>query len=163
LRNSGRSALLVGALLYPGLAPAAPPDADLNCVEGVLGRDSLVRIDQGNKRLFVVMKKTGQAGLPRLIGRLEFCFRDHPWSRLWSMSVFSSTHVAGYKDESAILPFHKTNAWAEGYLAEYQSAIRLLTLNPATSPRTVAVPPLPQPGHGNALGSPDESGEGVRP
>jgi len=54
-----------------------------------------------------------------------------------SLSVFSDKKLAGYKDEPNIIPFHKTDEWSKGYLAEYDAASKTLTLNPVTHPEEI--------------------------
>lgn len=127
--------IAAGLFLPPFHVLGGDPHLGLICAEEIIRGDSLVKVDQERKRMFVVMKNTQQAELEALIQKLECCFKDHEWNNQWSLSVFSSKRIAGYKDEPNIIPFHKKNEWAKGYLAEYDARTRALTLTPATSPK----------------------------
>jgi hypothetical protein len=107
----------------------------LICAEEIIRCDSLVKVDQERKRMFIAVKNIQQAELEALLRKLECCFEDHEWNNQWSLSVFTSKMIARYKDEPNIVPFHKKNEWAKGYLAEYDAPTRALTLTPATSPK----------------------------
>lgn len=129
--------IAIGLFLSPFHALGGSVDLGLPCAEENIPSDSLVKVDQEHKRLFVAMKNVKQAELEALIQKLECCFKNHDWNNRWSLSVFSDKRIAGYKDEPKIIPFHKKNEWAKGYFAEYYSRTRTLTLAPATSPKEI--------------------------
>jgi hypothetical protein len=137
LRNLASLIIAASILWSPYHALGGGADLGLNCAEEIIRSDSLIKVDQEHKRIFVVLKTIKQAELKTLIQKLESCFNNHEWNNQWSLSVFSNKRIAGYKDEPNIIPFHKNNAWAKGYLAEYSSLTRILTLAPATSPKEI--------------------------
>ena len=129
--------IVASILLSPYHAHGGGSDLGLICPEEIICSDSLFKIDQEHKRIFVVMKSIKQTELKALVQKLESCFINHEWNNQWSLSVFSNKRIAGYKDEPNIIPFHKKNEWAKGYLAEYSSLTRTLILAPATSPKEI--------------------------
>ena len=135
--------IVVSLLFSPFHAHGGGTDLGLICAEEVINSDSLVKVDQENRRIFTVMKRIKQAELKALIQKLESCFNNHEWNNQWSLSVFSKKRIAGYKDDPNIIPFHKKNEWAKGYLAEYYSLTRTLTLAPATSPKEIILQKTP--------------------
>lgn len=114
-------------LVSPGLA----------CGRQVLRAEAIVRVDELHKRIFAVIKRPKQAELTAQVEKLTCCLDKGDWAQKWSLSVFASQRIAGYKDDPAIIPFHKNNEWAKGYLAEYDAATHTLTMRPATVPKVI--------------------------
>jgi hypothetical protein len=137
LFNLASLIILVSILSAPYHAHGGGSAIGSTCAAKIIRHDSLVRIDQDHKRIFIVMKSIKQPELKALIQKLESCFTVHEWNNQWSLSVFSDKRIAGYKDEPNITPFHKKHEWAKGYLAEYSSRTHTLILAPATSPKKI--------------------------
>lgn len=80
----------------------------------------VVRVDENNKRLFVISKKLPENQFKEILPLSEICFKDTPWKTEWSISIFTDKKFAGYKNESDIIPYHKGNIWAQSYIGEYE-------------------------------------------
>jgi len=145
LINLTRFIFEVGILFPAFNAHGGGYDLGVYCAEQIICGNSLVKVDYEHKRIFVAIKSAKQAELKAMIQKFESCFDNHEWSNQWSLSVFANKRIAGYKDEPNIIPFHKNNEWAKGYLAEYYSLTRTLTLAPATSPKYIIIPRTPLP------------------
>ena len=113
-------------------------DPLVGCLNDALGQGVLARVDEGQKRFFLVRQKVSAASLKPVLRKIEICLPPE-WAGQWSLSVFSRKELAGYKDEPGIVPFHKHNEWAKGYLAEYDGESGRLTLSPASKPKTVLI------------------------
>jgi hypothetical protein len=112
--------------------------ASIDCINEALGKGVLVRVDERQKRYFVVQKSVATSTIKAMIKKIEHCL-PKDWVDRWSLSVFSMKELAGYQDEPNIKPFHKNSGWAKGYLAEYDSEKKKVTLNPVIRPRTVSI------------------------
>jgi hypothetical protein len=112
--------------------------ASLDCINEALGKGVLARVDEKQKRYFVIQKSVDIATLKPMIKKIEHCL-PKDWVDQWSLSVFTMKELAGYQDETSIIPFHKNNKWAKGYLAEYDSKNREVTFSPTIKPRTVFI------------------------
>ena len=110
------SVLFALSLLLAAYASAEPNNTALECAIFVIGEPSIAKVDYEQQRFFIVRNKADLKILRTLIKNIQACLSDHEWSRHWSLSVFSEKRLAGYKDESGIIPFHANNRWAKGYL-----------------------------------------------
>ena len=124
-------------LLFAGCANAATDKPPIECAISAIGEETIAKVHYKQRRFFVVRNKVDVETLTPLIKEIENCLAKHEWSMKWSLSVFAEKSLAGYKDEPAIIPFHADNQWAKGYLAEYDSKTRTLTLFPVVSPRII--------------------------
>jgi hypothetical protein len=131
--------LLALYLLLAAYAIATPNKTALECAISVIGEPSIAKVHYEQQRFFIVRNEADVESLKTLIKNIQACLSDHQWSRHWSLSVFSEKRLAGYKDESGIIPFHANNRWAKGYLAEYDSETGMLTLSPVLSPKTIHI------------------------
>lgn len=144
LSNSiSKFAFLGGIWLFLAACCSATTDNALECAVSAIGKDTVAKIDHKQKRFFVVRTQVEIEGISRLTEKLHNCLSGHEWDRHWSLSVFSKKELAGYKDEPEIVPFHKDDQWAKGYLGEYDSATGTLTLEPAIAPKTVRIDGFP--------------------
>ena len=149
--------LLAAVLLAPGSSPllaagGAEPTQECAAPEDVV----IARTDERNRRLFVITTAEGVAEreeAERLLTRLaEHLARCHPaWRERWSISFFSDSRFAGYKDEPDILPRVKDGTWRHGYLAEYSHRTGALVLYPLLPDRRLEMAmriddPPPPPG-----------------
>ncbi|WP_455203681.1 hypothetical protein [Kaarinaea lacus] len=121
--------MLTCCLLWPG-ASAATELTD--CVDEAVGAYALVKIDREQQRLFLTAPHIDEPALRLLIDSLNACFNKSTWDKRWSFSVFNQPHLAGYKTDADIIAFHKNDQWSKGYLAEYNSASKILILMPMT-------------------------------
>jgi hypothetical protein len=128
-------------------APAPTPSQSINtfsdkasidCINEALGKGVLVRVEERQKRYFVVQKSVATSTIKAMIKKIENCLPED-WVDQWALSVFSMKELAGYQDEPNITPFHKNSRWAKGYLAEYDSEKKKVTLNPVIRPKTVSI------------------------
>lgn len=131
-------------------APAVPPQPQSvarspveTCAAADLSPLKLVRIDQGQMRLFVAASPVTSDQIVRRVRELETCLLPTDWGKKWSLSVFSIEGLAGYKDEARLTSFVKDGRWAKGYTAEYDAASRVLVMQPATpDSQRIVVPAL---------------------
>ena len=106
------------------------------CVEDIL-KAKVVRADDKNHRFFVVSNTIKASDIKNNLSSLRKCFAGTTWHPDWALSVFTDSKYAGYKDEEAIIPFHKQNMWANAYIFEYDQANKGLIKNPATKPEYI--------------------------
>jgi len=123
---------------FPPLSDVTPNEY----VELLVGQDDFVRMDEQNKRFFIIRSRLDIEATWILVKKnqqfLDRYFQD--WSHRWALSIFSNRKFAGYKDNPALLPFVQSGEWARGYLAEYDAATGILTLDPATKPVVISTP-----------------------
>jgi hypothetical protein len=110
------------------------------------GEFPLQRVVDRSERLFVVAGRETVSDLSAMKKLLEqareYISRCRPgWSSEWSVSVFSEAKYVGYKDEPAIVEFHKDGSWSRAYLAEYDHEKGVLTRYPLL-PEQVVYDPL---------------------
>jgi hypothetical protein len=113
----------------PGGAEGRTPPR--NCVRIDLTPLKVVRVDEPQRRLFVVTPDAGERPLAARIGDLESCFDLTDWAGRWHMSVFTDESLAGYKDQSELAAAVADGRWARAYVAEYDAATRNLARHPA--------------------------------
>ena len=122
---------------------------DFACLVHVLKTDGLtervwpakiVRIDDRNERVFVVVKidqinTTAKARklLFPLQASLKQCRSN--WGRTWAVSFFSDAKYAGYKSDDNLAALVANGSWARAYLGEYERQTQRLILNPAERER----------------------------
>ena len=95
----------------------------------------VVRFDDAGKRVFVwahekeiATTRKAQSFFQSLQQTVEKCRPS--WGKDWSVSVFSETVYAGYKDEPQLQEFLKDGRWSRAYVGEYDRRSQKLTLNP---------------------------------
>ncbi len=100
----------------------------------------IVRIDDRNERVFVVVKidqinTTAKARklLFPLQASLKQCRSN--WGRTWAVSFFSDAKYAGYKSDDNLASLVANGSWAKAYLGEYERQTQRLILNPAERER----------------------------
>ena len=100
----------------------------------------IVRIDDRNERVFVVVKidqinTTAKARklLFPLQASLKQCRPN--WGRTWAVSFFSDAKYAGYKSDDNLAALVANGSWARAYLGEYERQTQRLILNPAERER----------------------------
>jgi len=105
------------------------------CEPGTAFMNEVVRVDDHNRRLFVIALADELDSPVRASPRLNLV-RAYvskcrpPWDRRWNASFFTDRELAGYKDEQ--LPkVLQDGSWAKAYLAEYENETGKLTLHPA--------------------------------
>lgn len=109
------------------------PVSPSSCIENTIDV-KVVKIDYENKRLFVSSNTVRSEKIKSNLNELKMCFSSHKWKGLWSLSLFSESKYAGYKDEESIIQYHSDNSWATAYIAEYDSENNILTSSPALHP-----------------------------
>ena len=119
-------------------APAAdeppPPEATTqarSCLRLDLTPLEIARVDEPQRRLFVVAPDVAEGPIAARIRDLESCFGFTDWSGRWSLSVFTDAALARYKDDPQVEAAVKDGRWAKAYLAEYDAEDKRLRLNPA--------------------------------
>lgn len=100
-----------------------------DCVSEMLDVQ-IVRMDENNQRFFVVPNDSAQIKVTAA-DDVNHCFESSPWKDNWSVSVFSASQYAGYKDEKNIIQYHKDGAWSKAYLAEIDGVNKTVTYSPA--------------------------------
>jgi hypothetical protein len=118
-------------------APAAdeppPPEATTqarSCLRLDLAPLAIARVDEPQRRLFVVAPDAAEGPIAARIRDLESCFGFTDWSGRWSLSVFTDAALARYKDDPQVEAAVKDGRWSKAYLAEYDAASKTLTRNP---------------------------------
>jgi hypothetical protein len=125
-----------------GDAPAEPPAGTApaaaeattparSCVRLDLTPLKVVRVDEPQRRLFVVAPDIADTPLAARVRDLESCFDFTDWAGRWSLSVFTDDALARYKDDPLVEGAVRDGRWARAYLAEYEAATKRLTRNPA--------------------------------
>lgn len=138
--SMNRLVLLALAVTLTSCAFGAGEESQIECAKSAIGADSLVRVDEPQKRFFVA-GYAGEAKVAKeLVASVRRCLQGHAWDGEWALSLFAERQLAGYKDEPAIIPFHQGDRWANGYLAEYDDHTRALTLFPVVAPQELSVP-----------------------
>ena len=118
-------------------APAEePPPAEAtasprSCFRLDLTPLKIVRVDEPQRRLFVVTPDAADGPIAARVHDLESCFGFTDWSGRWSLSVFSDAALARYKDDPQVADAVKNGRWARAYVAEYSAVTRKTTRNPA--------------------------------
>jgi hypothetical protein len=125
------------ALLSVGtVVPQTPPQ------EACKSDDSakIVRIDDRNERVFVIVK-TDQINTTAKARKLLFPLQASlkqcrpNWGRTWAVSFFSDAKYAGYKSDENLAALVANGSWAKAYLGEYERQTQRLILNPAERER----------------------------
>jgi hypothetical protein len=115
----------------PNTAPAEAATTPRNCARLELAPLTVARLDESQRRLFVVAPDGAEKPLDARIRDLESCFEFTEWAGRWSLSVFTDASLARYKDDPHVEAAVADGRWAKAYLAEYDAATRHLTRNPA--------------------------------
>ena len=113
-----------------------PPEAKTaarSCLRLDLTPMTIARVDEPQRRLFVVTSDAAEAPIAARIRDLESCFGFTEWSGRWSLSVYTDPALARYKDDPQVEAALKDGRWAKAYVAEYDAATKKLTRNPAGS------------------------------
>jgi hypothetical protein len=95
----------------------------------------VVRIDEGNQRVFIQAKPgvvRRREELKRLLTDARtFVQKCRPaWSDRWWVSLFSEAKYAGYKDDKEVLQYVRDGSWSLKYLGEYESEKGLFVMYP---------------------------------
>jgi hypothetical protein len=92
----------------------------------------VVRVDAENHRLFVAPAEVALAAPRAFLADVARAVAAHEpdWDDAWSVSFFSDAALAKYKTELAGSG-GSLDAWARGYLAEFDRATRTLVRHPA--------------------------------
>ena len=141
---SRRSVVAVACALAIGCArqdaPAAdeppPPEATTqarSCLRLDLTPLEIARVDEPQRRLFVVAPDAAEGPLTARIRDLEACFGFTGWSGRWTLSVFTDAALARYKDDPQVEAAVMDGRWARAYVAEYDASSKTLTRHPAGS------------------------------
>ena len=109
-----------------------------DCVARITDSE-IVRTDEANQRFFLVGSTETADLLVQNSQDISACFAASDWEGRWSLSLFTDKKFAGYMHEPNITPFHEGDLWSKAYLAEFDGAKPLLTLNPTTNPKEVAL------------------------
>ena len=110
-----------------------PPEASTearSCLRLDLTPLTIARVDEPQRRLFVVTSDAADGPIAARIRDLESCFGFTDWSGRWSLSVYTDAALARYKDDPQVEAAVKDGSWAKAYLAEYEAASKKLTRNP---------------------------------
>jgi hypothetical protein len=100
----------------------------------------IVRIDDRNERVFVIVK-TDQINTTAKARKLLFPLQASlkqcrpNWGRTWAVSFFSDAKYAGYKSDENLAALVANGSWAKAYLGEYERQTQRLILNPAERER----------------------------
>jgi hypothetical protein len=100
----------------------------------------IVRIDDRNERVFVIVK-TDQINTTAKARKLLFPLQASlkqcrpNWGRTWAVSFFSDAKYAGYKSDENLAALVANGSWAKAYLGEYERQTQKLILNPAERER----------------------------
>jgi hypothetical protein len=114
----------VGAAQEPGATQVVA------CIRSEVGQERIARVDPEQHRLVLVLDEGGSDAVEAFVRRVRQCFPPGSTDQGWKLSIFSARELAGYKDEPRLLFSHQGNAWAKGYLGEYDSSSAILTLRP---------------------------------
>jgi hypothetical protein len=118
----------------PPANEAPPPEARTearSCLRLDLAPLTIVRVDESQRRLFVVTSDEADAPIAARIRDLESCFGFTDWNGRWRLSLHSDAALARYKDDPQVEAAVKDGRWAKAYLAEYDAATKMLTRHPA--------------------------------
>lgn len=141
-----RRALVVAALAATGCARGAEPPPEQaptpaavteattparNCFRLDLSPLTVVRVDEPQRRLFVVAPDAADKPLAARVRDLESCFELTDWAGRWSLSVFTDEALARYKDDPLVADAVRNGRWARAYVAEYSASGKKMTRNPA--------------------------------
>ena len=129
-------ALAVGCARGEPPPPDGPPPAEAtasprSCFRLDLTPLTIARVDEPQRRLFVVAPDAASAPIAARVHDLESCFGFTDWSGRWSLSVFTDAALARYKDDPQVADAVKDGRWARAYVAEYSAATKKTTRNPA--------------------------------
>lgn len=112
-------------------APAEATPSPRSCFRLDLAPLKVVRVDEPQRRLFVVAPDAADAPIAARVHDLESCFGFTDWSGRWSLSVFTDAALARYKDDPQVAGAVQDGRWAKAYVAEYSAATRKITAYPA--------------------------------
>ena len=123
----------------PEQSPAAPVVAEAttaarSCLRLDLAPLKVVRVDEPQRRLFVVAADAAETPIAARVRDLDSCFELTDWAGRWSLSVFTDAALARYKDDDQVAEAVKDGRWARAYVAEYSATTKQLTRNPAAPP-----------------------------
>ena len=128
--------------LAVGCAPSQPPPSNetppveaaaspRSCFRLDLTPLTIARVDEPQRRLFVVAPDAADGPIAARVHDLESCFGFTDWSGRWSLSVFTDAALARYKDDPQVADAVTDGRWAKAYVAEYSAATKTTTRNPA--------------------------------
>jgi hypothetical protein len=127
-------ALAIGCARQESPAADEPPSEATTQARSCLRLDltplEIARVDEPQRRLFVVAPDAAEDPIAARIHDLESCFGFTDWSGRWSLSVFTDAALARYKDDPQVEAAVKDGRWEKAYLAEYDAASKTLTRNP---------------------------------
>jgi hypothetical protein len=120
----------------PDATASAPPAAEAatsprSCLRLELAPLTIVRVDEPQRRLFVVTTDAGETPVAARIHDLESCFDFTDGAGRWSLSVFTDAALARYKDDAEVESAVKDGRWSKAYVAEYSASTKKTTRNPA--------------------------------
>ena len=119
----------------PPASEPPPPEATTqarSCLRLDLTPLEIARVDEPQRRLFVVAPDAAEGPIAARIRDLESCFGFTDWSGRWTLSVFTDAALARYKDDAQVEAAVKDGRWARAYVAEYDAASQKLRRNPAS-------------------------------
>jgi hypothetical protein len=122
---------MLRGLLVTLILAACPLFAETNCDRP----NNVVRIDSGNKRLFVVGKgdqiATATKARDFLKPLAKYVLRCQPsWATDWNASVFAEPTLALYKTEIEDRNPNDARKWADSYIGEYNRRDQKLFIHP---------------------------------
>ena len=126
-----------GGAAPPAEQPPAPPVAveartsPRNCARLDLTPLKVLRVDEPQRRLFVLAPDDADKPLAARVRDLESCFDFTDWAGRWSLSVFTDEALARYKDDPLVADAVRNGRWARAYVAEFDAATKTLTRSPA--------------------------------
>jgi hypothetical protein len=120
-------------VLLCGFLPLVCQSQVPSCAEALNTR--VVKFDDAAKRVFVrgqvteiATSRKAQSFFRPLQQIVQTCRPS--WRKGWSMSVFSESTYAGYKDEPQLQELVRDGRWGRAYVGEYDRASQKLILNP---------------------------------
>ena len=111
--------------------PAEATASPRSCFRLDLTPLKIARVDEPQRRLFVVAPDAADGPIAARVHDLESCFGFTDWSGRWSLSVFTDAALARYKDDPLVAGAVRDGRWARAYVAEFSAATRKTTRNPA--------------------------------
>ena len=119
--------------------PAEEAVAPRTCALIELTPLRVARIDESQRRLFLVAADPGEDAILARIHDLDACYALTEWSGRWSLGVFGDAELARYKDDPKVEAAVADGRWARAYTAEYDAATRRLTRKPASDTPVIIV------------------------
>jgi len=116
----------------PAEQPAEATVAPRTCALIELTPLRVARIDEPQRRLFLVGTDAGEGTTLARIHDLDACYALTDWAGRWSLGVFDDAGLARYKDDPKVETAVADGRWARAYTAEYDAATRRLTRRPAS-------------------------------